>query len=79
MSAYLIWSNQKTMWWRASRSGYTPVIEEAGHYTRAEAEEIVRSSTCDGQLKHHREDPVSGAAYVSFDEVMVLAPEAAIR
>jgi hypothetical protein len=73
---WLVWSNQKAMWWRANHSGYTQQIEEAGRYPRAVAEEIVRKATCDGQLKHCRVDPVSGVTYWSFDEVMVAAPEA---
>lgn len=72
---FLIWSNQHGMWWRPGKSGYTQVIEEAGRYPRAEAEKIVASATCDGQLRHDRTDPVTGAAYVSFDEVLVPAPE----
>jgi hypothetical protein len=71
----LVWSNQKGMWWRADRSGYTQCIDWAGRYTRAEAEKIVRSATCDWQLKHNLTDPVTGAECVSFDEVIVPAPE----
>lgn len=74
---YLVWSNQHAMWWRANWRGYTPVIEEAGRYTRAEADDIVKKATCSGKLKHHRADPVSGIEYVSYDEVMVPAPETA--
>lgn len=74
IDSYLVWSNQRAMWWRAARAGYTQVIDEAGRYTRAEGEAIVRSATCDGALKHHRTDPVTGAEYVSFDEVLVAAP-----
>lgn len=72
---FLVWSNQHAMWWRPNRAGYTQVIEEAGRYPRAEAERIIASATCDGALRHERTDPVTGAAYVSFDEVLVLAPE----
>ncbi len=76
IDSYLVWSNQKAMWWRADRSGYTQVIDEAGRYSHAEAAAIVANATCDGQLKHPRTDPVTGISYVSFDEVMVSAPEA---
>lgn len=76
IDSYLVWSNQKGMWWRADRRGYTQIIDEAGRYTRAEAEDIVKSATLDGKLKHRRADPVTGVEYVSFDEVMVSAPEA---
>jgi hypothetical protein len=72
---FLIYSNQHGRWWRPGKSGYTQVIEEAGRYPRAEAEKIVAAATCDGALLHERTDPVTGAAYVSFDEVLVLAPE----
>lgn len=72
---FLIWSNQKGMWWRADRRGYTQFIEEAGRYPVAEAAAIVADATCDGQLVHERTDPVTGRGYESYDEVMVLAPE----
>jgi hypothetical protein len=72
---WLVWSNQRGMWWRADHRGYTQQIEEAGRYPRVEAEEIVRKATVDGQLKHWRTDPVSGVGYWSFDEVLVAAPE----
>lgn len=77
IDSYLIWSNQKGMWWRADRRGYTQVIDEAGRYTRAEADAIVKSSTCDYALKVTRTDPISGVVYQSFDEVLVPAPESA--
>lgn len=67
---FLIWSNQKRMWWRSFQSGYTQAIEEAGRYTRRAAEDIV-----DGMLVHHRVDPATGREYTQLDEVMVLAPE----
>lgn len=73
---YLVWSNQKGMWWRADRRGYASHIEEAGRYERAEAEAIVADATCDGQLAVRRENPVTGEWYSQLSEVMVLAPEA---
>lgn len=73
---YLIWSNQRAMWWRGDQSGYTQFIEEAGRYSGYESGEIIQRATCDGLLKHQRIDPVTGRPYVSFDEVRVLAPEA---
>lgn len=72
---YLIWSNQKGMWWRPERRGYTAFIEEAGRYPRDEAESIVRDATVNWQIRHDRVDPVTGVGYVSFDEALVLAPE----
>jgi hypothetical protein len=72
---FLIWSNQKRMWWRAFQSGYTDAIEEAGRYTRRIAADIVASATVNGRLTHRRVDPVNGREYTQLDEVMVLAPE----
>lgn len=72
---YLIWSNQQGMWWRPAKAGYTMHIEEAGRYSRAEAEAIVADATVGGQIKHQRVNPVTGEVYEQFDEVMVLAPE----
>jgi hypothetical protein len=75
IDSYLVWSNQKGMWWRDNHSGYTQVIDEAGRYTHAEAQDIVKSATCDYALKIERTDPISGVVYESFDEVLVPAPE----
>lgn len=71
---WLVWSNQRGMWWRGGRTGYTQYIEEAGRYTRDEAAKIVAQATCDGQLQHHRVDPYTGVEYIGVDEVMVQAP-----
>ena len=71
---WLVWSNQKGMWWRADHTGYTQFIEEAGRYTRDEAAKIVAQATCDGKLQHHRVDPYTGVEYIGVDEVMVQAP-----
>lgn len=71
---WLVWSNQRGMWWRANRSGYTQFIEEAGRYSREEAAQIVSQATLDGELKRHRIDPVTEKVYASLDEVAVLAP-----
>jgi hypothetical protein len=75
--SYLIWSNQKGMWWRGNQRGYTQFIEEAGRYPLEEADRIVDSATVGGMLAHKRTDPVSGREYESYDEVIVPAPEAA--
>lgn len=72
---WLVWSNQHGQWWRGGRAGYTQYIEEAGRYSRAEAEAIVRQATVDGQLSHGRRDPYTGQRYVQFDEVLVPAPD----
>lgn len=72
---FLIWSNQKRMWWRANRRGYTEYIEEAGRYARNEAVHIVRDATLDGALAEAKADPVTGEVYWRQTEVMVVAPE----
>ena len=72
---YLIWSNQHGQWWRPAKRGYTSIIDEAGRYSRAEAEAIVRDATCDGQLSRTVEDPITGETRTILDEVMVQAPE----
>jgi hypothetical protein len=74
-SPWLVWSNQRGMWWRANHSGYTQFIEEAGRYSRVEAEQIVRQATCDGLLKKDRVNPITGETYASYDEHLVAAPE----
>ncbi len=73
---WLVWSNQRGMWWRADHTGYTQYVEEAGRYTHAEAAKIVAQATCDGQLQRHRTDPYTGVEYIGLDEFAVLAPEA---
>jgi hypothetical protein len=73
--SYLIWSNQKGLWWRANQSGYTGYIEEAGQYSQKEAQEIIDKSTCNGLLVNTRTDSVTGEAYTSYDEVMVAVLE----
>jgi hypothetical protein len=72
---YLIWSNQQGMWWRPDECGYTDRIEEAGRYSRTEADRIVANATCDGQLFYPRTDHVTGVEYQALDEFVVLAPE----
>jgi len=39
---YLIWSIEHEGWWRPDECGYTAVHTEAGRYTQARADEIVR-------------------------------------
>lgn len=38
---YVIWSFEHRAWWRPGRWGYTDDLEQAGRYTRREAEAIV--------------------------------------
>jgi hypothetical protein len=72
----LVWSNQRGMWWRPARRGYTGIIDEAGRYTRTEAGAIVADATCNGKLTHQAVDPISGQVRTIMDEVIVPAPEA---
>lgn len=37
---YWIWCNERNMWWRPNRRGYTSEREEAGVYSLEEATEI---------------------------------------
>jgi hypothetical protein len=73
----LIWSNQRGMWWRPARRGYTAHIAEAGRYPFAEARRIVADATCDGQLIRDWTDPATDVVYRELDEVIVPAPEVA--
>lgn len=72
---YLIWSNQKRMWWRAGNAGYTEFIEEAGRYSLIEAKEIVRAATVDGMLGTREINPVTSQPYTRQNEALVLSPE----
>jgi hypothetical protein len=38
---YVIWSFEHDAWWRPGSWGYTTELEDAGHFTQAEAEKIV--------------------------------------
>ncbi len=73
---YVVWSNQRGMWWRQNWSGYTQFLHEAGRYNRTEADLIVSRATAEGQLVRTRVDPVTGREHTYFDEVALLAPEA---
>ena len=44
MDEYLIWSVEHDAWWRPLWNGYTRVLAEAGHYSKHEAERIVRQA-----------------------------------
>lgn len=72
---YVVWSNQKAMWWRQNWSGYTQFLQEAGRYNRTEADLIVARATVDGALVRTRVDPETGREHKYFDEVVLLAPE----
>jgi len=38
---YVIWSYEHGAWWRPASCGYTTRLEEAGHYSKVEADRIV--------------------------------------
>lgn len=40
-SLYLIWSFEHGAWWGPGRWGYTPHVDQAGRYGKAEADDIV--------------------------------------
>ena len=61
---YLIWSHSHRAWWRPERSGYTSEIDQAGRYSREEADQI-----CPGHPRCG--DPDDGGPW----ETMHLAPE----
>jgi hypothetical protein len=73
---YLIWSNQKGMWWGPNSRGYTRWIDEAGRYDEAEARRIVADATVDGKLTHRVDSYLYGTELSVVDEVLVPAPEA---
>jgi hypothetical protein len=38
---YVIWSFEHKAWWAPNRYGYTRLLQEAGRYTKEQAEDIV--------------------------------------
>jgi hypothetical protein len=40
---FLVWSEEHGAWWRSGGAGYTHSMEQAGRYTKAQAEAIVAS------------------------------------
>jgi hypothetical protein len=37
---WVVWSFEHNAWWSPARRGYTPDVDRAGRYTRADAEAI---------------------------------------
>jgi hypothetical protein len=72
---FLVWSNQHEAWWGPARRGYRLAIEEAGRFSRAEAEDIVARNTLGGRMIRKMFNTDTGREYDGLDEVMVLAPE----
>lgn len=64
-SPYLIWSNKHGAWWRPNSAGYTAEIEQAGHYTRAQAIHQCAYGR-DGYTSHDRPSEIP----VRFDAAM---------
>lgn len=63
---WLIWSNEHEAWWRPNHRGYTCIIEEAGRYSKAEADSIVANANA---CTPHRRG-------TKTNEMAVKAPEA---
>lgn len=40
-TTYVIWSYRHHLWWRSASAGYTQHIKIAGHYSKAQAAEIM--------------------------------------
>ena len=47
---YLLWANDRQMWWRADGWGYTPNRTEAGRFSEAEALRHVAQSALAGRV-----------------------------
>ena len=45
---YVIWSFEHKAWWAPNRYGYTRLLDEAGRYTQADAEDIVATANLPG-------------------------------
>lgn len=65
---WLIWSHKHTAFWRPNFQGYTRFIENAGRYTREEAEGICQDA--------RRAFPENEAGETLPHEIMMPAPEA---
>lgn len=75
---YLIWSNREGGWWRPGCNGFTRSLDEAGYFTREDAERLVAQATCNGVLSTDRVDPFTGRRYRQADEVMMPEPQMAV-
>ena len=47
---YLLWANDRQMWWRADGWGYTPNRNEAGRFSETEAMRYVMQSAMAGRV-----------------------------
>jgi hypothetical protein len=64
---WIVWSNEHRQFWRPERCGYTSRIEQAGRYTKTEAETI-----CNGANYRSNSDLRNGIP----PEIFMPAPEA---
>lgn len=74
-AAWLVWSNEHGAWWGEAGVGYTRVLDEAGRYSRDDADAIVDRATVGGTLLIAREGR-RGEPLSVLPEVAVPAPEA---
>ena len=50
MNQYLIWSFQKSAWWKPMKRGYTQYVKDAGVYTLEAAIEICNDANKNGKI-----------------------------
>lgn len=55
---YLIWSLEHHAWWRPNSCGYTNCFQEAGIYTKADAERICENANAFGET-HEEMRPIA--------------------
>lgn len=72
---WLIWSNQHNAWSAPDRRGHTGMVENAGRYTRADADQICAAASQDGTITVDRQDPDGQVRQVP-PETAVKAPKA---
>jgi hypothetical protein len=72
---WLVWSNEHGQWRAANGVGYTRVLDEAGRYSRDDADGIVDRATLGGTLRITVETRLGQRVEV-LPEVAVPAPEA---
>ena len=65
---YVIWSEEHGAWWRFGSAGYTHSLEQAGRYTKGQADLIV----ADANLVIHPETGFYPER--TFNEIAILDP-----
>lgn len=63
---YLVWSNEHAKWWGPGKTGYTPLVSNAGRYSRAEALAICADAMVGWKLPVPPEIPVRLADVEDF-------------